>query len=120
MMRKITVARLKEKCACTSQVELFEKLFPNGVVPTVDVCLEVADKFDWNWASLNLLSAPAQKAYDKATATALKAYSEATAFALKAYDKARAPALKAYDEATAPALKAYHEAMATAFAEGWE
>ena len=66
-------------------------------------------------ALVNLLTAPALKAYGEVTATARKAYDEATAPALKAYGEATAPARKAYDEATAPAWKAYDEAAAPAF-----
>ena len=65
-------------------------------------------------ALLDLLSAPAQKAYDEAIATAQKAYNEAIVTALKAYDEARVTALKAYNEATATAQKAYNEARVTA------
>ena len=62
-----------------------------------------------------LLSVPAWKACDEATATARKACDEATATARKACDEATAPARKAYNEATATARKACDEATATAF-----
>ena len=57
-----------------------------------------------------LLTAPAQKAYNEAIAPANKAYDEAIAPANKAYYEARATAQKAYNEARATALKAYYEA----------
>ena len=101
---KITGRLLKSKGACADQVAKFAELFPNGVEPTEALCLAHAQVFDWRWASDNLLSA-----------SAWKAYGEAHASAKKAYDEAIAPAEKAYDEVVAPARKAYDEAVASAF-----
>jgi hypothetical protein len=112
----ITVELLRAKGACRGQVDLFAKLFPQGAPMTVAAAVAVADRFDWNWAAQNLLSATASKAYYEATATASKAYNEARATASKTYYEAMATASKTYYEAMATASKAYYEARATAFA----
>jgi hypothetical protein len=115
----ITADLLEAKGACSDQVRLFRELFPHGAPLTVAAAVAVADRFDWQWAANNLLSATAWEAYNKATAPASKAYREATAPAWEAYNKARATASKAYREATATASKAYDEARATAFAQAY-
>jgi hypothetical protein len=89
----ITVEMLVKMGACHSQVMLFRRLFGKSVKVTLKGCVKAAQQFDWNWASRNLLTATAEKAYQEATATAWKAYQEA-----------KAPAWKAYQEATAIAF----------------
>ena len=69
-MSKITVDMLRKVAACTSQIQLFEQLFPEGVTPTVALCVEHASKFDWDFASRKFLSAPAWAQYKAATAQA--------------------------------------------------
>ena len=68
-MRKITETLLRQHHACTSQLNLFIELAPHGVVPTREVCVPVADKFDWDWAR-KLLPPAARRAYNEARATA--------------------------------------------------
>ena len=51
----LTAAILKSKRACVNQLALFSATFPEGVEVTPEVCVSVADKFDWNWAAANLL-----------------------------------------------------------------
>ena len=91
---KITLAMLKEKCACANQVAEFARRFGDGVEVTEQVCVSVASVFDWEWAARHFLTAPARAAYSEA----------------------KAPARAAYDEATAAAWAAYSEATARAFA----
>ena len=98
----ITKELLKKHRACKDQLDKFDKLFPNGVDATRELCLAHAQTFDFIWAR-RLLSPPARKAYNEAIAAARKASDEATAPARKAYDEAIAPARKAYDEALAAA-----------------
>ena len=69
-MPKITANELRKAKACDEQVEAFEHLFPEGVVPTVELCKEHADSFDWNWAACNLLSPIGRAQYDAARAQA--------------------------------------------------
>ena len=111
---KITLAQLKKLGACEDQVALFRNNFGEEVEATEALCVKHAQKFNWNWAANNLLSAPARRAYDEAMASAQQAYEEATAPAQRAYEEATAPARRAYDEATASAQQAYEEAMASA------
>ena len=104
----ITAERLAALGACKQQVNLFRQMFPDGAPLTAETALNVADKFNWDWAAKGLLPPAALKAYEEATAPAGKAYEEATA-----------PAGKAYEEAKATARKAYEEAKAVAFAEAY-
>ena len=69
-MPKITANELRKAKACAKQVEKFEHLFPDGVVPTVELCKEHADSFDWDWAAQNLLSPKGLAQYDAARAQA--------------------------------------------------
>src|ERR1700678_1898877 len=103
---KITAQLLEDHSACSAQVELFIKHFPEGATVTLDRCREVAQIFNWDWAAEHLLTAPALAAYYKARAAALAAYYKARA----------AAAWAAYCEARAPAWTAYNEACAAAFA----
>ena len=96
-MSKITVDMLRKVAACTSQIQLFEQLFPEGVTPTVALCVEHASKFDWDCASRKFLLAPAWAQYEAATA----------------------PAWAQYAAATAPAWARYKAAKAQAWAEQW-
>ena len=113
---KITKKTLVELKACTEQLELFEKTFPNGTSVTLRACRRaIKADLQLHWLADRLFDASAQKAYYEATATARKALNEAVAPANKAYYEAVAPAQKALNEATATAHKVYDEAVAQAF-----
>ncbi len=130
---KITLNQLKGLDACEEQLKLFEETFGEEVsfktkAQAVKVAVKMAHKFDFDWASDNLLKgdclkvylealAPFLKAYNEAEAPLLKAYNEAKATLLKVYLEALAPFLKAYEEAEAPLWEAYEEAIAKKFAE---
>ena len=113
---KITAELLCAKGACTDQIALFRKFYPKGKNVTLAACLRHAARFNWRWATRNLLSAPAQKACIKEIDTALEAYAKASLAAWKASAKARAAAWEAYDRKCAAAWEAYAKASATAFA----
>ena len=102
-MSKITVDMLRKVAACRSQVQLFEQLFPEGVTPTVALCVEHASKFDWDFASRKFLLAPALEQYEAAKAPAWAQYEAATAQAWAQYKAAKAPALAQYKAAKAQA-----------------
>ena len=124
----ITLEQLESKDACREQVELFSKMFGSSVSfktkeEAVKVAVKVFDKFNFNWATDNLLNSNNRKAYWEATAPLWKAYMEAKAplgeaymeaeaLLWKAYEEAKAPLWKAYREAKTPLLKAYEEARA--------
>ena len=106
----ITKKILQAHEACTSQVDTFAAEWPKGVDITEEVLRRaLALKLDLDWAAWHLLSEPARKAYEEATAPARKAYEEA-----------KAPARKAYEEAKALAWKAYEEAQIAAFPTDWD
>ena len=129
--RMITLAQLVEHRACESKRDLFKELFGDKVEITVELCIAVADKFDFSWAANNLLSASARKLYDETCAPAWKLYDETCAPAWKLYEETRAPAWKLYEETCAQALKLYNketraqalkpyeEACATAWANAY-
>ena len=70
MSKEITLKMLIAKKACSGQLEIFAKLFPDGVMITREVCIQHASTFDWDFAAQAFLGAPAQAAYESATAAA--------------------------------------------------
>ena len=109
----ITKGLLEKHGACKSQVDKFVELFPDGVVPTRDLCSAHAQTFSFAWARL-LLSPPARKAFDEAVGPARKAFDEVLASAGKVYDEAIASARKAFDKVLASEGKVYDETVAAA------
>jgi division protein CdvB (Snf7/Vps24/ESCRT-III family) len=102
----ITLKQLKGLYACEDQLNLFEEVFGESVSfktksQAVKVAVKMANKFDFNWASENLLEGDYRKAYEEAIAPSWEAYEEAEAPLLEAYKEAEAPLLEAYDEAIA-------------------
>ena len=114
-MRKITKKLLQAKGACDEQVALFTKLWPQGVVPSLEAILRAqAVGLDLRWAACVLLSPMANSTYNAAMEPARKACNEAVEPARKAYNEAVEPARKAYNEAVVAAEKDYNEAVVTA------
>ena len=113
----ITLARLKELHACSSQVALFQQHFGESVTVTKERCLAVASIFDWNWAAQFLLSLFAQTEYYRACTTAWAEYYRTYTTAWAEYYKVRAPARAEYDKAYAIARAEYDKACAIAFFE---
>jgi hypothetical protein len=68
--RPLLLTTLIEHRACPDQVELFRTTFGQSVNVSVGLCRKHASLFDWGWAARNLLSPPAQAAYDAAVAPA--------------------------------------------------
>jgi hypothetical protein len=85
----LTLATLKEKCACADQCALFRSKFGQSVDVTRELCVSVAGKFDFHWAASNLLTAPALADYERATAQARADYLRARAPALALYPRCR-------------------------------
>jgi cyclopropane fatty-acyl-phospholipid synthase-like methyltransferase len=99
MSKLITVETLRRLHACTDQVKKFAELFPNGVEPTLELCVKHAADFDWSWAACNLLTASARAQYDAACASAWAQYDAACASAWAQYSPACAAAFyKAWAE----------------------
>ena len=94
---------LLEAGACGRALALFRDLGPEGKAEvSVDSCVAVSDKFDWDWAASNLLPAAAQDEYKRARAAALTEH----------------PTLM-YGGADAAALIEYNRAKAAAWAQAW-
>lgn len=62
-MAILTLQKLIEEHACSSQLKLFQSLYGEQVNVTEDGCITVARQFDWNWCCTHLLSAPLGNAY---------------------------------------------------------
>ena len=101
--RLLTIADLEMVRACEEQVAKFRELFGNEVLVTVELAVQHAADFDWDWAARKLLSAPARAAYNAAVAPEWDAYEASEAAADAAYDAATAAAWAAYEAARAPA-----------------
>ena len=113
-MTRLTSALLRAHDACSKQVAVFEKVFPEGA-PLTKAAFRRADAAGLDvWWCGELLSPSANAAYDAARASAGAAYDAAIAPAGAAYDAARASANAAYDAAIAPAWAAYDAARASA------
>ena len=90
---RITERMLLLAGACKDQRDVFARRWPKSATISLAVIRKAAEiGLDLTWFAEKFLKAPAEKAYDEATAPAWKAYKEATAPALKAYDEATAPA----------------------------
>jgi len=124
-MKTLTLDTLKAKSACLSQREVFKRLFGESVVVTESLCLSVAGRFDWVWASENILSAyqlglynesvePAQKLYDESMGVARKLYDELMESERRLYYKSRESARKLYDESRESAQKLYYKSRESA------
>ena len=116
---KITLTMLKEKGACSSQVNLFEATFGEEVIVTVARAKKFADKFDWGWAAEAFLTAPALAECSRLAAPALAEYDRVRATARAEYDRATGPAWVEYDRVTAAAAAEYDRVTATAFAAAY-
>ena len=80
---KITAEMLEASGACSDQVAVFRKHWPNGARPLLRTIKKAARLgLDLDWFARRFLTAPAWAAYLEATAPALAAYYEATATAL--------------------------------------
>ena len=112
---KVTVALLKRKGARASKIALFKELFPKGIEITEEVCVSVADKFNWSWAAENLLSAPAYAEYERVTAPAHAEYERVIAPAYAEYERVIAPAYAEYRRVIAPAYAEYRRVQAATF-----
>ena len=111
----LTLQQLENVGACESQVLLFRELFGDQVEVTEQSCVAVADKFHWDFAAINFLSAPARAEFDKMNATALAEYDMVSAAAWAEFNKVIAAALEERCKVTAPALDEYNKVSAAAF-----
>ncbi len=96
----VSAKMLREKDACSSEVRIFQKEWPEGAKITFKNVLRALDlNLDIDWLADHCLTAPALKVYVKIDTPAFEAYVEAcdrkttTAADLRAYKKAAATAL---------------------------
>jgi hypothetical protein len=118
-MTRLEIHQLIKARACESRLPLFTSLFPDGVDVTEELCVLHYDKFYWDWAADNLLTAPAQAEYQKAKVSAQAEYQKAKAPAWAEYQKARVSAWAEYQKVTAPAWAEYLKAKASAWARAY-
>ena len=127
---KITVALLKEKGACSSQVDLLEKhAGKKGYIePTDRNAIKFASVFDFYWAAQHLLNEedlaeykkaypPIEAEYQKSYAPIEAEYQKSYAPILAEYEKAHAPIVAEYEKAIAPIKAEYQKAIAPIDAE---
>ena len=105
----LTAAILKSKRACVNQLALFSATFPEGVEVTPEVCVSVADKFDWNWAAANLLPPLLVADFDAKRALLVADYYAKRAPMYADFDAKRAPMYADYTAKVAP-LQADYDA----------
>lgn len=116
-MRKITAKLLKDQGACVKQLRAFKQRWPKGVIPTRELAINHAKRFDWDWAAYNLLSAPALAEYDRIRASAWVEYGRVCASAWGARERVCAPALAEYDRVCGSARAEYDRIRATTFVD---
>jgi hypothetical protein len=108
----ITAERLRRAGACQDQRETFEEIFPSGVEVTEALCIEHADKFDWEWAAGALLSPEALHIYMAAARPARDTYQAIVAPVLIVYEVAIKLAWNTYAAAITAARSSYNQALA--------
>jgi hypothetical protein len=116
-MRKITVSLLREHGACEEGIAKFQRIFPDGVIVTRELCIKHAQQFDWDLAARRLLTPTAWAQYLAATAEPLAQYEAAKATALAQYEAALAAARAQYLAAMASVLAQYHAAIDAAWSQ---
>jgi len=90
--RILTVSTLVALGACIEQRAKFKALFGDSVEITEALCVEHASTFNFDWAALHLLSAPARSEYERVRAAAWAEYERVTAAAWAEYDRVTAAA----------------------------
>src|ERR1700678_3294188 len=94
---RVTRALLFSKRACTSQVEKFVKLFPDGVDVTEATCIAFANEFNWSWAARHLLPATLYEEYHAKRAALYEEHQAKRAPLYEEYDAKRAALYAEYD-----------------------
>lgn len=77
--KNITLAQLRAAGACADQRNKFKELFGSSVEVTVDLCVQHATVFDWDFAATHFLTATALAKYERVSATALAEYQRVSA-----------------------------------------
>lgn len=85
-IKLLTSDQVAKAGASDEMVARFERMFPQGVVPSVAICKSYASSFDWDWAAQNLLPPKGLVRYKAATARALAKRDESVAVAWAQYE----------------------------------
>ncbi len=117
MAMKLTSERLIELGACEEQIEKFDEIFPEGTDVTIELAVQHANTFNWNWAAEKLLTTQALQEYERINAQALQEYERVRVPAWQEYRRVNAQALQEYYRVRVPALQEYQRVNAQAFAE---
>ena len=89
---EITYAQLRRLGACKDQLSEFKTRFGSSVVVTEELCLSVANVFNWDWAARHLLSPAALAEYKRVRALAWAEYERVRASARAEYNRVEASA----------------------------
>ena len=111
-MRKLTMKQLRRAYVCESQgIEAREVMTNDEIEITAseENLNKYAQRFDWNWAGLMILSTRAQADYTVRLVMARKAFHKATKRQQIEYDDTTKDARLAYEEAIKPYLVKYLE-----------
>jgi hypothetical protein len=114
-MNKLTVRHLRKAGACSDQVRLFERTFPNGVRPTMRAWAKAwAAGLDVFWCA-SLLRGPALAEYERVRGPAWAEYERVRGAAWAEYERVTGPALAEYERVRGPALAEYERVRGPAF-----
>jgi len=107
MVRKITAQMLRDKHACSDQVAIFEKLWPNGAAMTCSNALAAVDaRLDLDWVAKNFMPETATKALCSRLENPWCNLQQAIAPAEAVYNKSIERAFGKYDRAVEQADRA--------------
>lgn len=115
--KRITYTTIIARGACLEKAEKFLDLFPEGVVPTLELCRKHAGDLDFFWAGRHLVPVRYREVFmSKRVVYSLK-YNRIVDqnFSTFRRDKDRAK----YENAVKAALDDYHLDQAVAFWETW-
>jgi len=113
--QRITSEWLREQDLPLEQVKDFELKWPDGLELTEVNLLKLEWGLTCDWLASQILSSPAQEAYEKAIAPAREAHQRAITGAEEARTKARAPAWKAHQKAARRIAEAGSKALLRAY-----
>ena len=104
---KITLAQLKAKKACQSQLDLFEKYFGESVELTKNIWNKYRSHFDIYWVGNKLLTKKERATYESIRDPAWATYKSIRDQAWATYESIFDPALATYESIRDPALATY-------------
>lgn len=102
---KVTVERLYEYGACVEHIDLFQRLFPEGVEPTRALCVRYADRLNIGWAALKFLGDETRDQYDAEIESTKKELEKVLHATGNVYEKARTAANKVWRDRYAKIAK---------------